>query len=178
MIRFQGMQMGLSIFYSLSLPTTLNAAEVEAKLVVLASKAQTSARGTGVKIGAVKKLSASDCGMAQATMNEDFDFARCVCQPPGASRSSPLGEVPEIAFYFRMSSRDQVGICVGLAMYKSGAKFRMVSGDGESESPYDGRWYFWTFIDEFSDEEARLLESLLREATGLGFETTFRDERR
>ena len=170
--------MGLSIFYSLSLPATLNAAEVEAKLIVLASKAQTSARGTGIKISGVKKLSAADCGVAQATMNDDFDFARCVCQPPGAGRrSSPLGEVPEVAFYFRVSGRREGGVNLGLANYKSGTKFHMLGSDGEVEAPFDGRWYFWTFIDMFTDDEATLLEALLLEAKNLGFLTTFRDER-
>ena len=171
--------MGLSIFYSLSLPATLHAAEVEAKLVVLASKAQTSARGTGINISAVKKLSPADCGLAQATMNDDFSFARCVCHPPGASRGgSPLGEVPELALYFRLSGRRDGGINIGLATYKPGTTFHMVSPDGANETPYDGRWYFWTFVDVFSDEEARLLNSLLTIAQGLGFTTSFMDERK
>jgi hypothetical protein len=45
-----------------------------------------------------------------------------------------------------------------------------------TETPYDGRWYFWTFVDAFSGEESALLEAAMREAKSLGFEATYRDE--
>ena len=157
----KGKRMGLSIFYSLSLPATFDAGEVEAKLTVLANTVQRLAEGKDIKVSQIRRLSAANCAMAQAKMNDNFDFARSVCQPPGARRDSPLGAVPEIAMYFKIFTRADSGINIGLAKYTDRIEFQMIGKDGNTETPYDGRWYFWTFIDVFSNDEAILLDALI-----------------
>ena len=168
--------MGLSIFYSLALPADLDFKNAEAKLAALAKTAESLAEKTPVKVSKIKILNTSGCAQSQASMDEDFDFARSVCTPPGRDRRSPLGEVPKLALYFRLTSRAEGGICLGIAKYQAGAQFQMIAEDGNTETPYDGRWYFYTFIDIFSPEETELLKALLLEAKYLGFETTYRNE--
>jgi hypothetical protein len=170
--------MGLSIFYSLSLPRTLAASQVEERLALLAEKIKEIAKDKKIKVGIskIRILSAADCAIAQAQMSEDFDFSRSACRPPGTRNSSPLGEVPELAMYFRMAVNTQVGIKIGVAKYADGADFKMIGADSVNETPYDRRWYFWTFIDAFSNDEAAPLEAAMQEAKDLGFETTFKSE--
>ena len=78
--------------------------------------------------------------------------------------------------YFRLSSRAEGGICVGVAQYQEGAKFQMFAEDGNAATPYDGRWFYYNFIDIYSKEESELLKSVLQNAKDLGFETTYRNE--
>ena len=168
--------MGMSIFYSLALPSTMDFRTVESNLGMLAEKAEALAKGSPVKISKIKILNTSGCAQSQASMDEDFDFARSVCTPPGRNRRSPLGEVPMLSLYFRVSGRAEGGICVGIAKYQADAKFLMIAEDGKTETPYDGRWFYWTFIDNFSPEESKLLKAVLMEAKKLDFETTYRNE--
>lgn len=174
--------MGLSIFYSLGLlpenfsPVEVDVNAVEVKLRTLAKTAALLAEGTGVSVSQIKILNTSGLAHAQATMSEDFEFARSACTPPGRDRRSPLGEVPKLAIYFRLSGRPEGGLCVGIAQYQQGAQFQMLGEDGNTEAPYDGRWYYWNFIDVFTPDEARLLKALLLEARNQGFETTYRNE--
>lgn len=168
--------MGLSIFYSISLPADLDFKAAEVKLVMLAKVAESVAEKSPLKVSKIKILNTSGCAQSQASMDGDFDFARSVCTPPGRNRRSPLGEVPRLAMYFRLSSRAEGGICIGIAKYQEDAQFQMFAEDGNTATPYDGRWFFYNFIDIFSKEESVLLRAVLQKAKDLGFETTYRNE--
>ena len=170
--------MGLSIFYAISLSGSHTAEQVNERLSSVAEEARTLAKKMQLKVGIskIRTLSGPDCAMAQAKMSEDFDFARTACRPPGLRSSSPLGELPEAAMFFRISVQSDRGVNIGLARYRPEADFKMLIGAGGEETQYDGRWFYWTFVDVFSEDESKLLEDVLQKAKGLGFETTFKNE--
>ena len=168
--------MGLSLFYTLSLPATKSATDVERDLAKLSNEAQRVAFPKKIAIGKVKMLSSADLAMAQATMNDNFDFARAACRPPSANINLTLGEVPEIAFYFRMCGDSASSINIGVSKYKTDAIFQVVNEISLTELPYDGRWFFWNLIDGFSENDSNLLRRVLNSARIFGFETTYRNE--
>lgn len=165
--------MGLSIFYTLALPES---ADAEAKLGMLLLDSRELAQTLGVTVSRLRSLTAEDCSKAQAEMNEDFSFARTICRPPGSDRTKALRTMPESAHYFRFSEGGEDGIDIGLGRYRKGAKIELRSADGQDSKPYDGRWYYSNFIDDYSPQEVLFLKALLEKAKLLGFECSYFSE--
>lgn len=64
--------MGLSIFYSLSLPLDASATKAKKKLTAPAAEARKLAKGTGVAVGKVRRLTDRDCAKAASGPYEGF----------------------------------------------------------------------------------------------------------
>ena len=131
--------MGHSIFYSLALPAKVSVSEATHKLLALFEQATSlkNEQSTKVKANGVKTLSAVDFATAQATMNDDFSFARSACSPPGRDRRLPLGEVPEVGMYFHLYIGTNSRVNIGICQYKKSAAFQMIGDDSDKAEPYD-----------------------------------------
>jgi len=165
--------MGLSIFYSLSLPAGVPQEDAQNALSLLRAAAQRLLKG-GFPKGSVSRLFAlnrDEIFVAQGNPNcEPFAFARQAHRPLGA-RDCP----PEVGIGFNVTLAPDWQMSLGLCRYPTTTPI-MVEWKNEGLTKYDGRWFYYDYIDPLGREDRAFVRTLLKAASGHGFGVEVRDE--
>lgn len=165
--------MGLTIFYSLSVPANVLEEDILNRLSLL----QTKAKGLVAEgfpkgqVGRLSSLNHDELVVAQADPNcEVFPFALQSARPIGAR-----GCKPEIGVGFRVQLLPTMEVWFGLCRYPAGSPI-LIEWRTDEAVKYAGQWFFYNYIDPIGKEDRRFVRSLLEAAKNHGFSVQVRDE--